>query len=183
MVMRRIRRWLSRLSELFGRKGREKELAAEMESHLQLHIEDNLRAGMTAVEARREALIKLGGVEQTKERVRDLRGLPLLEVLLQDLRHGVRMLSKNPGFTIVATITLALGIAVNATMFSLVSAFLLRRPPGRQPERIVVVTSVNPAPGFQADAIPVSPPITSPGAKQIMYLQTPQLPTNIALST
>ena len=156
--MRTVRGWLLRLGEIFGRNRRERELSAELESHLQLHIEDNLRAGMSAAEARREALMKLGGVEQTKEKIRDLRGLPILEVLLQDLRHGVRMLSKNPGFTIVATITLALGIAVNATMFSLVSAFLLRRPPGREPERVVVITSVNPAPGFQADAMPVSPP-------------------------
>src|SRR5689334_16296397 len=156
--MRTVRGWLLRLGELFGRNRRERELSAELESHLQLHIEDNLRAGMTAAEARRGALMKLGGVEQTKDKIRDLRGLPILEVLLQDLRHGVRMLSKNPGFTIVATMTLALGIAVNATMFSLVSAFLLRRPPGREPERVVVITSVNPAPGFQADAMPVSPP-------------------------
>jgi len=156
--MKRLRGWLLRLGGLFGKERRERELAAEMESHLQMHIEDNLRAGMSASEARREALMKLGGVEQTKVLVRERRGLPLVEVLLQDLRHGVRMLSKNPGFTVVATATLALGIAVNATMFSLVSAFLLRRPPGREPERVAVVSSVNPAPGFQADANPVSAP-------------------------
>jgi predicted permease len=156
--MRQLRAWLSRLSRIFGRKRQERELTSEMESHLQFHIEDNLRAGMSAAEARREALMKLGGVEQTKEMVRERRGLLLVEVLLQDLRHGVRMSLKNPGFTVVATATLALGIAVNATMFSLVSAFLLRRPPGREPERVAVVTSVNPAPGFQADAYPVSAP-------------------------
>src|ERR1700674_1209517 len=156
--MKRLRGWLLRLGGLFGKERRERELAAEMESHLQMHIEDNLRAGMSAAEARREALMKLGGVEQTKVLVRERRGLPLVEVLLQDLRHGVRMLSKNPGFTVVATATLALGIAVNATMFSLVSAFLLRRPPGREPERVAVVTSVKPAPGIQTDANPVSAP-------------------------
>src|SRR6266436_2780014 len=156
--MRQLRAWVLRLGELLGRTRRERDLAAEMESHLQLHIDENLRAGMSAEEARRQALIKLGGVEQTKEMVRERRGLPMLEILLQDLRFGARMLSKNPGFTVVATLTLALGIAVNATMFSLVSAFLLRRPSARDPEHVVVVTSINPASGFQADTSPLSAP-------------------------
>jgi putative ABC transport system permease protein len=156
--MRQLRAWLLRLAGLFAKDRRERELAQEMESHLQMHIEDNLRAGMSVAEARRNALIKLGGIEQTKEMVRERRGLPLVEVLLQDLRYGARMLSKNPGFTTVATATLALGIAVNATMFSMVSAFLLRRPPGREPGRVAVVTSVNPTSGFQSDANPVSAP-------------------------
>ena len=81
-----------------------------------------------------------------------------METLVQDLRYGLRQLRKNPGFTMIAVLTLALGIAVNATMFSLVSAFLLRRPPGIEPERVAVVTSVDPAQGFQADASPVSVP-------------------------
>src|SRR5712692_9834153 len=81
-----------------------------------------------------------------------------MEALRSDLRLAIRMLLKKPGFTAAAVLTLALGIAVNATMFSMVSAFLLRRPPGREPERVAVVTSVNPAPGFQADANPVSAP-------------------------
>src|SRR4030088_3003320 len=83
--MRRARGWLLRLGEMFGKERRERELAAEMESHLQMHIDDNLRAGMSALEARRQALIKLGGVEQTKEIYRERRGLPLLETLAQDL--------------------------------------------------------------------------------------------------
>lgn len=63
-----------------------------------------------------------------------------METLLQDLQYGIRQLRKNPGFTTIAVLTLALGIAVNATMFSMVSAFLLRRPPGHEPERVAVVT-------------------------------------------
>ncbi len=89
--MNTLRGWLLRMGEFFGRERRERELAAEMESHLQMHIDENLRAGMTAGEARRKALIKLGGIEQTKEMVRERRGLPMLEVLLQDLRFGVRL--------------------------------------------------------------------------------------------
>src|SRR2546421_12129057 len=81
-----------------------------------------------------------------------------METIVQDLRYGVRQLRSNPGFTAIAVLTLALGIAVNATMFSLVSAFLLRRPPGRDPDRVAVVTSVDPANGFLADASTVSAP-------------------------
>src|SRR5437879_2808529 len=99
--MRWLRALLIRVTGLFRKERREHELAAEMESHLQMHIEDNLRAGMNATEARREALMKLGGIEQTREMVRERRGLPLLETFLQDICYGVRMLSKNPGFTAV----------------------------------------------------------------------------------
>jgi len=156
--MRALRAWLLRLGAMFRREPGDTELREELASHLEMHVADNLRRGMNAREARREALMKLGGVAQTEERVRERRGLPIVEVLLQDLRFGARMLRKNPGFTAIAVVTLALGIAVNATMFSLVSAFLLRRPPGRDPERVAVVTAVNPAAGFLPDANPVSAP-------------------------
>ena len=142
--MRQLRVWLLRLSGLFRKDQPDAEFSSELESHLHMHIQDNLRAGMSAEEARRQALIKLGGVEQTKEMVRERRGLPMLEVVLQDLRFGVRMLSKNPGFTAVATLTLALGIAANATIFSFVSAVMFRRPPVGDPDRVVVILSINP---------------------------------------
>ena len=92
-----MRAFLLRLERLF--RPRERELAEEIGSHLDLHIADNMRAGMKPEEARRAAIIKLGGIEQTKESYRERRGLPVLETVFQDLRYGLRMLWRSPGFT------------------------------------------------------------------------------------
>lgn len=139
MSARHMRAWFRRIAGLFRKSGRDRELSAEMESHIQLHVEDKLRAGLTPEQAKREALMKLGGVEQTKENYRERRSLPFLEVLVQDVKFGARMLRKNPGFTLVAVLTLALGIAANATIFSFVSAVLYRRPPVNDPDRALVI--------------------------------------------
>ena len=141
--MRRLRALLLKFGGLFRRDRRDAELSSEIESHLQLHIEDNLRAGMNREEARRHALIKLGGIEHTKEICRDQRGLPLLEVLLRDIQYALRILRKNPGFTAVAVLTLALGIGANSAIFQMLDALTMASLPVRNPKEIVEIKIAN----------------------------------------
>jgi predicted permease len=138
--MRQIRALMNRLRISFGRQADDRELEQELESHLQLHIEDNLRAGMTADEARRQALVRLGGIESVKESYRDRRSLPLLETMLQDARYALRTLRRNRGATLLGILVMALGIGANTAVFSVVHAVLLNPLPYLHPERIVTLT-------------------------------------------
>src|SRR5438309_8122021 len=121
-----LRSIVQRLTALFRRRRLEDDLDDELRSHLEMAIEINLRKGMSPADARREALRSFGGLEQTKEIYRDQRGLPMIETTLQDLRFGLRMLRRSPGFSILAILCLTLGIGANAAVLSWIEGILFR---------------------------------------------------------
>jgi len=137
--MRQVRAWFIRIQGLFERNRRDREFAEELEAHLQLHIDDGIRSGLTPAEARREAVIKLGGMEPTKENHRDRRGIPFLETLARDLAYAARMLRRNPGFAATVVLTLGLGIGATTAIFTVVNAVLLRPLPYPDPNRLVYI--------------------------------------------
>jgi putative ABC transport system permease protein len=139
MSLRKLRASMSRIAGLFQKERRDRDLSDELESHLALHIEENLRRGMTPEEARRRALLKLGGTETAKEIYRDRRGVPMLETTWRDFRYSLRTLRKNLAFTLVSVVTLALGVGANTAIFSVVKAVLLNELPYRQPDRLVAL--------------------------------------------
>ena len=121
--------FVRRLAALFRRRRLEDDLDEELRSHLEMAVARNLGKGLSALDARREALRSFGGVEQTKETYRDQRGWPMIETTIADLRFGLRLLRRSPGFSILAILCLTLGIGANAAVFSWVEGILFRPYP------------------------------------------------------
>src|SRR5229473_2970570 len=131
----------SRILALFRRPGLDADLDQELRSHLEMAVERKLRQGVSPEQARRQALLDLGGLEQTKQIYREQRGLPMIDTALQDLRFGFRMLRRNPGFTLLAILCLTLGIGANAAVFSWIEGILFRPYPlVTHQERLVALT-------------------------------------------
>jgi predicted permease len=137
-----MRGLFARIVEQLRRRRVERDFDDELRTHLEFLIDDGRRRGLTPEAARTEALRAIGGLEQTKEAVRDRRGFRGLETVVQDLRYSLRLLAKAPGFTAAAVTTLALGIGVNTAIFSVVDAALFRPLPYAAPEQLVAVWEV-----------------------------------------
>jgi predicted permease len=148
---------LNRVRALFRSEQLDRDVKEEMASHIEMAVEENLGRGMSAEEARRQALVRFGGVQQAIERHRESRNLPWVDVLRQDLRFTLRMLRRDVGFAVVAVLILALGIGANVAVFSVVNTILLQPLPFRDPQQLVRIVEKDPKAGessktYSADA-------------------------------
>ena len=132
-----LRSALARMRAFANKPVRDADLDQELAAHLDFATEENLRRGLSPQEARRQALVRFGGVEQSREQQRAARGLPTLDILMQDLRYTLRTLGRDRGFTLVAILILALGIGANIAVFSVVNTLMLRPLPFQDPSRLL----------------------------------------------
>src|SRR5271170_7557648 len=139
--MRSLKRFFARLANFATRRSQEARLREEIEEHIALQTAENLRAGLSPVEARRQAKVKFGGVEAMKQEYRATRGLLFIEGFLQDVRYAIRSLRRTPGLTAFLVITLALGIGMTAGTFSMVDGLIFRPYPVPRPNGVVTLVS------------------------------------------
>jgi predicted permease len=135
--MRTLRRFFKRLTSWATTQQDEERLQAEIAEHLAMQTAENIQAGLFPIEARRQAMLKFGGVEAMKEEYRDQKGLPFLETLAQDLRYAFRQLAASPGFAFIAIATMALGVGATTAIYSVIDATLLHPLPYRRPSELV----------------------------------------------
>jgi putative ABC transport system permease protein len=145
---------LHRFRSLFRRKSVETELDDELRFHFERHVQKYERSGLTRDDALRRARLEFGGLDQVKEECREARGVHFMEELIQDVRYGLRMLRKSPGFTAVALLTLALGIGANTAIFSVVYGILLRPLPYQDSARLLVLNETTPKVGMVSVSYP-----------------------------
>jgi hypothetical protein len=136
-----IKTLASRIRGWFSARRVDQDFQQELSAHLEMLTHENILRGMAPAEANRNAHVRLGGITQLREINHELRGLPMLETFMQDIRYAFRMLRKNPGFTAIAVLTLAFGIGANSAIFTAVDTLALRRLPYSNPEKIITIGS------------------------------------------
>ena len=136
-----LRELLARLASFFHKQARDEDFDQEMAAHLEFAVQENLRRGMPLDEARRHALVEIGGVSQARELHRESRGLPLLDTVIQDLQYAGRTLKRDAGLTVFAVLMVGLGVGASCTVFSVLNALLIRPLPFTDPDRLVWIAN------------------------------------------